>query len=139
MGSPLLASAARFRSVEPYRYLLTGGAAAVIDVGGFALISAIHIPVVMAAACSFLMATVVNFFLTARWVFRASATLHRYVLFLSGAMFGALINVTLTTVGATSLGLPRIGSKMIAVALTFLVNFWINARVVFCNTTEGRR
>ena len=85
----------------------------------------------MAAACSFLMATVVNFFLTARWVFRAPASLHGYVRFLSGAMAGALINVTLTTVGIASLDLPRVVAKVIAVVVTFLVNFWINALVVF--------
>lgn len=136
MGSQLLAAAARSRSVQLSRYLLTGGAAAVIDIGGFALVSALHIPVVIAAAFSFLLATVVNFFLTARWVFRAPASLHGYVLFLSGAIFGALINVTLTTVGASFLDLPRIGSKMIAVAVTFLVNFWINAQVVFRNTAR---
>lgn len=77
------------------------------------------------------MATVVNFFLTARWVFSTPANLHGYVLFLSGATFGALINVTLTIVGVASLDLPRVVAKMTAVAVTLLVNFWINVLVVF--------
>jgi putative flippase GtrA len=117
--------------VQLSRYLLTGGAAAVVDIGGFAFLSAIHIPVVLAAACSFLVATLVNFFLGARWVFGAPANLQGYMLFLSGAMFGALVNVTLTAVGVTYLDLPRIAAKVIAVAVTFMANFWINALVVF--------
>jgi putative flippase GtrA len=111
--------------------LLTGGAAAVVDIGGFAFLSALHVPVVLAAACSFFMATVVNFFLSARWVFGAPANLRGYMLFLSGAMFGALVNVMLTTVGVASLDLPKIVAKTVAVAVTFIVNFWINALVVF--------
>jgi putative flippase GtrA len=119
--------------MQLFRYLLTAGAAAIIDIGGFAFLSAIHVPVMLAAACSFLMATVVNFFLSARWVFGAPANARGYRLFLSGAMFGALVNVTLTTVGVTSPDLPRIVAKMAAVAVTFMVNFWINALVVFRN------
>jgi putative flippase GtrA len=113
------------------RYLLTGGAAAVVDIGGFAFLSAIHVPVILAAACSFLMATVVNFFLSARWVFGGPTNLQTYVLFVSGAMFGAFVNVTLTTVSITNLDLPRVVAKTAAVAMTFMFNFWINALVVF--------
>jgi putative flippase GtrA len=113
------------------RYVLTGGVAAVVDIGGFAVLSALRVPLVLAAASSFLMATVVNFFLTARWVFYTPTTLRGYILFLSGAMFGASVNVTLTTVGVTVLGLPRIVAKVIAVTLTFLLNFGVNALVVF--------
>ena len=113
------------------RYLLTGGTAAAVDIGGFALFSAIHVPMILAAASSFLLATVMNFLLTARWVFGAQASLPGYMLFLSGAMLGAFTNITVTTVAITSLHLQRIFAKAIAVAATFVLNFWINALVVF--------
>ena len=45
------------------RYLFTGGAAAVVDIGGFAALSSVHMPLILAAVCSFGVATTVNFFL----------------------------------------------------------------------------
>ena len=112
-------------------YLLTGGAAASVDIGGFALLSSVQMPVVPAAACSFWVATLVNFMLSSRWVFRATANRQRYVLFLIGALIGLLINVAITSVCVIFLNLPRVTAKTIAIGITFLVNFWINARFVF--------
>jgi len=113
------------------RYLFTGGAAVVVDIGGFQLLSLARIPVVVAASSSFALATAVNFLLTARWVFRIRANAWRYVLFLLGAALGGLVNVILTTVGVTYLEFPGVLAKTVGIGLTFLLNFWINAAVVF--------
>lgn len=131
MGTQLTAGVALSTVMRLSRYVLTGGAAAVVDIGGFAILSGIQVPLVSAAVSSFVLATGVNFFLTARWVFYAPATLRGYMLFLSGATFGALVNVALTTAGAIALGWPRPVAKAIAVAVTFLLNFGVNALVVF--------
>jgi len=48
-----------------------------------------------------------------------------------GALFALLVNVALTSVGSLYLTLPRVAAKTIAVGATFLLNFWINAHVVF--------
>lgn len=115
------------------RYALTGGAAAVVDVGGFALLAASGVQVVPAATCSFLAATVVNFLLTSRWVFSQRATVRRYALFLPGTLLSLVVNVTITSICAIELGLPRGISKVVAVGMTFLLSYWINARFVFGN------
>jgi putative flippase GtrA len=111
------------------RYLFTGGTAAIVDIGGFGLLSFLQTPIIVAAACSFCMAMVVNFLLTSRWVFRAAATGQAFAFFLMGALFGLLVNVALTSVGVIYLDLPRIFAKTIAVGATFLLNFWINTRI----------
>lgn len=113
------------------QYLFTGGTAAAFDVAGFALLSSSRVPIVLAAACSFAVATVVNFLLTSRWVFRATPTRHRYFVFLLGAVSALMVNVALTYVGMTYLVLPPVVAKTFAIAMTFLLNFWINSRVVF--------
>lgn len=113
------------------RYLMTGGTAAAVDIGGFALLSWTRVPLVFAAACSFGAATVVNFLLSSRWVFRATPTQRKYLVFLMGAVLGLLVNVGLTYIGIMYLELPRTPAKALAIGTTFLLNFWINARVVF--------
>jgi putative flippase GtrA len=113
------------------QYLITGGAAAAVDVAGFAALSAAGAPVALAAACSFAVATVVNFLLTSRWVFRATPTRHRYFAFLLGAVSALVVNVALTYVGTMYLVQPPVVAKTFAIAMTFLLNFWINSRVIF--------
>lgn len=112
-------------------YLVTGGLAAIVDITGFTLLSYIGTPVIPAAAGSFGIATVVNFLLTSHWVFRTRPTAQRYAAFLIGALFGLLVNVAVTYLCVTYLQLPRPLAKTVAIGTTFLVNFWINARVVF--------
>ncbi len=113
------------------QYLVTGGTAAVVDIQGFALLCSAGVPVPAAAACSFAVATIVNFVLTSRWIFHATPTRRRYLAFLAGACIALILNVALTTVGAIYLGLPSVIAKAAAIAATFLLNFWINLRVVF--------
>jgi putative flippase GtrA len=115
------------------RYLITGGTAALVDIQGFALLSWAHVPVVLAAACSFSLATIVNFLLTSRWVFGATPTRQKYFAFLLGAVFGLLVNVALTYTGATYLAMQPVLAKTFAIAVTFLLNFWVNVNIVFRN------
>jgi putative flippase GtrA len=113
------------------RYAITGGVAAVIDVGGFACLSLTAMPVISAATCSFLTATVVNYILTSTFVFRTRVTFKRYFRFLAGSLFSLLVNVILTSFGAIILSLPRIESKAVAVGITFVLSYRINSRLVF--------
>ena len=117
------------------RYAVTGGAAAIVDIGGFACLSAASVPTILAATCSFLAATVVNYLLTAWFVFSATATVKRYVAFLAGSLFALLINVSLTSAGVIFLSVPRTMAKTVAVGVTFFLNFWVNARLVFNQPT----
>jgi putative flippase GtrA len=112
-------------------YAMTGGTAALVDIGGFRLLSSVSTPIIVAATCSFCVAAVVNFLLSSRWVFRAPATGGAFLVFFLGASLGLLVNVSVTTFGASYLDLPRTLAKTVGVGTAFLVNFWINANVVF--------
>ena len=102
-----------------------------VDIGGFACLSLAAMPTTLAAICSFLLATVVNFLLTSRFVFQTTATVMRYFAFLAGSLLSLLVNVSLTSAGVILFAVPRTEAKTIAVGITFLLNFWINARLVF--------
>ena len=102
-----------------------------VDIGGFACFSVTPIPTILAATCSFLAATVVNFLLTSRFVFRVTATVRRYLDFVAGSLLSLLVNVSLTSIGAILLAIPRTEAKTIAVGITFILSFWINHRLVF--------
>ena len=126
------------------RYAFTGGAAAVIDIGGFALLSSVRVPVVLAATVSFLAAAIVNYLLTSRLVFQEAATVRRFGAFLAGTLLTLVINVSITSAGVIYLSLPHTLSKIIAVGTTFFISFWVNANLVFsgrsahaATTSEG--
>lgn len=108
-----------------------------VDVGGFTLLASAGAPLVPAAIISFLAATVVNFLLSSRWVFYVRVSVARYALFFSGTLFSLLVNVTVTSICVICLGLPRGISKLVAVGTTFLVSYWINARLIFGKKTAA--
>ena len=113
------------------RYVFTGGAAALVDIAGFGVLRSLNVPVTAAAAGSFLVATVVNFVLSARWVFGVEATRRGYAGFLAGTLVGLTANVALTTIGMSRLMLSWAVAKAFGIAAAFLLNFWINANIVF--------
>ena len=121
------------------RYAFTGGAAAVVDIGGFALLSSVHVPVVLAATSSFLASAIVNYLLTSRLVFQETATIKRFGAFLAGTLLTLLINVSITSVGVIDWSLPRTLSKIIAVGTTFFISFWVNANLVFSRRSVRAR
>jgi len=120
------------------RYVFTGGTAALVDITGFGVLRSLHVPVIAAAAGSFLVATVVNFILSARWVFDAAVTRRRYAGFLAGTLVGFTANVALTTICMSRLILPWAVAKAFGVAAAFLLNFWINANIVFRGDANRR-
>lgn len=114
------------------RYLFAGGTAALVDIGGFGLLRFVsELPVTSAAACSFLLATTVNFVLSARWVFAVPVSRRRLAMFLIGALGGLCVNVAVTVAGMSYLKLSWAISKMLGIGTAFLINFWINSAVVF--------
>jgi putative flippase GtrA len=85
------------------RYSFMAGVAAIVDVGGFALLCLTPIPIAVSAATSFCLATVVKFPLTCRYVFNHEPTLRGFGLFFVAAVGGLLVNVSVT-VGQPVLG-----------------------------------
>lgn len=116
------------------RYVATGGAAAVVDLGGFLLLTSQAVAVAPAAVISFVAAAVVNYMLTSRFVFASQASLRRFALFFAVALVGLAVNVGVTVLAATVLHLPPGFAKVIGIGTAFLLNFALNAGIVFRRT-----
>jgi putative flippase GtrA len=119
------------------RYFFTAGAAAIVDVGGFAILCR-FLPIAAAATTSFCAATVVNYLLSSRYVFDKTPTLRGFGLFFVAAVGGLLLNVSVTLVGSLYLGVAPVLAKTIGVGTAFLCNFWLNQRIVFRIPSVGR-
>ena len=115
------------------RYLLTGGSAAVVDIAIFAAEMRLGMPLIPAATLSFVAGTVVNYSLSARYVFHQPRSLRGYFKFSAVAVVGLIINVTLTALLAAHTPLPPVAAKIVAIGVAFVFNFAINALVVFRN------
>jgi putative flippase GtrA len=120
-----------------FRYFFTAGAAAVVDVGGFAILCSMRVPIPVSAVTSFCLAAVVNFLLSSRFVFHRAPTLQGFGLFFVAALGGLLVNVSVTLVGSLYLGIAPVLAKLLGVGTAFLVNFWLNLRVVFRMPSAG--
>jgi putative flippase GtrA len=118
-------------AVKLLRYFFTAGAAAIVDVGGFAALCLIAIPITVAAVTSFCLAAVVNYLLTSRYVFNRVATLRGFGLFFVAAVGGLAVNVSVTLAGSLWLGIAPVLAKIAGVGTAFLLNFWLNLRIVF--------
>jgi putative flippase GtrA len=119
------------------RYFLTAGTAAIVDVGGFSLLSLIRIPIAVCAVASFCLAAVVNYLLSSRWVFMQGPTLRGFGLFFLAALGGLTVNVSVTLAGSLYLGIAPVLAKIVGVGTAFLVNFWLNLRIVFRTRSAG--
>ena len=113
------------------RYGLTGGAAAVVDLGLFSALCPAVLPVAPAATVSFLCAAVVNYVLTAKFVFKATFVAGEFLKFFAFATVGLVFNVTVTVLIASLTPAPLPVAKAIGIGTTFLFNFWLNAVFVF--------
>jgi putative flippase GtrA len=113
------------------QYAVTGGIAAVVDAGGFALLVNAKLSIVAAASLSFCVAAVVNYSLTSQFVFNREATLRGFGPFLAAALIGLTVNIGVTSMGVFVLGLPPLAAKLMGIAIAFFVNFLINLRIVF--------
>lgn len=119
------------------RYLVTGSTAALVDISGFALGLHAGLQIVPAATLSFLVAALVNYMLSSRFVFRQRRTFRAYLLFVAVATLGLIINVTLTTLIAAHTPLPPVAAKVVAIGMSFVFNFTMNTLVVFRRRDEG--
>ncbi len=111
---------------------MTGGLAAVVDVGLFHLLTPRLGGLLLPAVCSFLVAAVVNYTLSSVWVYqRAWRSLRRAGLFLLFASLGLAVNASATWYLGSQWPLPATLAKVGGVAIAFLVNFMLNTWVVF--------
>jgi putative flippase GtrA len=113
------------------RYTMTGGAAAIVDLVCFRLLLTLGSPIASAAVLSWLIAAVVNYSLTSRVVFNRPGSVGHGVFFALVATIGIGVNVSITLLCATQIGIDPILSKFIGIGVAFILNFWLNVLVVF--------
>lgn len=120
------------------RYLVSGGLAAVIDIGVFSAIYPQFItPLWAGATLSFLVAAVFNYTVSSYFVFRAaSLSLRRALYFVVAATGGLFVNVTMTSLVAAEFGISPIAAKAVGIGTAFLLNFMINRHIVFAAATR---
>jgi len=112
-------------------YFLSGGAAAIVDAGGFALLLHVGLGTVPAAMASFGIAAIANFLLSAQFVFKQKRSYRGFLAFLAAALVGLAVNVGVTVAVASLLGVPPIIAKIIGIGVAFSLNFALNLLVVF--------
>lgn len=112
-------------------YGVTGGIAAIVDAGGFALLLRAGLGVATAGTASFCAAAVVNYALSSRFVFAGRASPKGFALFFGVALIGLAVNLGVTLAGVYWLGLPPLLAKIAGIGVAFLVNFALNLRIVF--------
>lgn len=113
------------------RYFLTGGLAAIIDLGFFTFLENSGLKIWFAALLSFLIAAVANYLASASFVFKQRATFHRFFLFFMGAFCGLAVNVSVTSISAAYIGLMPIYAKILGISSAFGFNFLVNSEFVF--------
>jgi putative flippase GtrA len=113
------------------RYGVTGGIAAIVDAGGFALLLEAGLAVPVAGTLSFCIAALVNYGLSSRFVFARSATAQGFALFFIAALIGLSVNLGVTLAGVYLAGLAPVLAKVAGIGTAFLVNFALNLLVVF--------
>jgi putative flippase GtrA len=113
------------------QYGVTGGIAAVVDAGGFALLVNAKLSIVVASCLSFCIAALVNYNLTSQFVFDREATVRGFASFLGAALIGLTVNVGVTFMGVFMMGLPPLPAKLMGIAIAFFANFLLILRVVF--------
>jgi putative flippase GtrA len=119
------------------KYFVTGGISAVIDVCVFAMLTGHRGSLVMASITSFIVAAIANYLMTSKFVFHKSLTFSNFGVFLVAATVGLAVNLGVTLVGAVFIGLTPTFSKICGIAIAFLVNFQLNARVTFRRKSES--
>lgn len=111
------------------RYLLVGGSAAFVDLGGFALLREADFDIPVAAAVSFVFAAVYNFTLSSAIVFQVDLTWRRFMMFLAFALLGLVVNTGVTSLVAV--WLADMLAKITGIGVAFGMNFWMNNSLVF--------
>lgn len=112
-------------------YAITGGTAACVDAGFFYLLLSAGTATGLAALTSFFLAAIVNFVMTARFVFGHRLAGRGLTRFMLAAIAGLLINVSVTLAAVELFGLPPMNAKVAGIGTAFFFNFFLNLNFVF--------
>lgn len=121
--------------IQFLRYGIVSCAALAVDFGGLVLLKEYaHLYYLVAATLSFIAGLLVNYFLSAYWVFHSSKLLnkkHEFILFTSIGIIGLLLTDLILWALTDGLGMYYIFSKIIATVLVYFWNFGARKKYIF--------
>ncbi len=117
------------------RYFFVGGAAATVDIGLFFIFANwLEFNYLAVGACTFMVATFVNYVLSIRHVFESGVRFsqrHEVAMVFLVSGVGLLINQGMLYIGVGIVELHKLVAKLGATATVFLWNYWARAHFVF--------
>jgi len=129
---------AEFRRVA--RYFFVGGVAACVDIGLFLVgTSVLDLPYLRVNAASFMVATLVNYFLSVRIVFVSRSRFRKrweIVLVFVVSAIGLGLNQLILAAGVEMAGLPKLAAKLVATGVVFSWNYLARRFIVFGATHD---
>lgn len=117
------------------RYFFVGGAAACVDIGLFWLFAQqLGLPYLRVSAASFVVATLVNYWLSIRFVFVSGARFRRrweVAMVFAVSAVGLALNQTILALCVESLAFALIPAKLVATGVVFFWNYFARRVLVF--------
>ncbi len=119
------------------RYFFVGGIAAAVDIGLFYLGAGVAMwNYMVVGTVSFTLATLVNYFISVRVVFRSGTRFSRYhelLLVFLVSCAGLVVNQAILYACISRLGIGLLLAKLLATAGVFLWNYQLRSRFVFAS------
>lgn len=126
--------------VQLFRYAIVAGVGLVVDVGGLvALKELAHFNYLVAATSSFVIALIVNYYLSTRWIFKQSrfaSRWHDFLLFGLIGLVGLGLNDLMLWILTGWLGWHYLLSKAVSTTLVFGWNF-IGRKLMYRSPAAG--
>ena len=117
------------------RYFFVGGAAACVDIGLFALFAKVlDLPYLRVAAASFLLATLVNYWLSVRFVFVSGQRFRRrweVAMVFAVSAVGLAVNATILWLAVEHLRFELLAAKIAATGVVFFWNYFARRVLIF--------
>lgn len=129
----------RFGNVRLLRYLIASAGALAVDMGCFLALLTLGIWPATASAASYCAGIIAHWLMSSRAVFsqtvaeRGVARTRQKTLFVGSAIVGLALTTSIVWAGDSAGGDPRV-SKVLAIAISFAVTWWLRSRVVFRTT-----
>jgi len=117
------------------KYFFVGGAAAGLDIALFTLFAVIlKWPWLPVSICTFILATLLNYVLSIRFVFTSGSKYSRYLEILGVFLVSSLallVNQIVLYISIESFGLNLILSKVLATGIVFFWNYFGRSKLIF--------
>jgi len=118
-----------------FKYFFVGGAAAVVDIGLFTILAGyLGWPWVPVSICTFILATLVNYFLSIKFIFE-SGVRHQKHLEITAvyivSILGLVVNQLVLYIAITWLHWGLFVAKISATAIVFFWNYFARKKFVF--------